>query len=77
MTAPTHEKPATEPELITVDQRATAVDVIDICPDCLRLKDRHGTFTCHELDALEARLAHAQLPLPRRIRARAPEGWRS
>jgi hypothetical protein len=66
---------AGEPELITVDQRATAVDVVDICPDCLRTMTQHAEQSCEDLDALEARLDYARLPFWRRLRTPAPEGW--
>jgi hypothetical protein len=68
---------AGDEEVIAVDQRATAIDVIDICPDCLRTMTQHAEQSCEELDAIEARLAYAQLPFWRRLRMPAPKGWRA
>jgi hypothetical protein len=65
---------ADEDELITVEQRSTVV--IDACPDCLRTVWQHGQLSCEQLDALEACLAYAQLPLWRRLRTPAPAEWR-
>ncbi|GAA0934198.1 hypothetical protein [Pseudonocardia zijingensis] len=62
-------------EVITVDQRSTAVDVIDVCPDCLRTMTQHGRFTCQELDDIAARVAYGQLSRRERRRTPTPAGW--